>query len=248
MSVYLITPTRDRPHAFKCLEQWIGNQDFQDFKWIVVSSGKNPVNLTKGQIISYRPHGEKISYFQNVVEAISIAIKDPYFEYLFLIEDDDWYGRDYLSSMLEKLTSRNLDVLTYQARYLYNIRSMAWKRTSPKDGTIRLKRSKSLFVCLNRVGVGCFLRGIWHCHCLGAHSFRRVTKFADYFYGHCRLNDLFMEAEVSDSVCQIKGFRGPSVTHKHLRMIGEDDESAEKLRSIMGDSDCDFILRATGRL
>ncbi len=124
--VTLITPTGDRPEAFELTRRWISDQTVKPDQWIVVDDGLTPLpeRLRVGvEYIRRIPSkGEGCTLNLNLATALH-HIKGCK---VFIIEDDDWYGPNYLKIMLGYLDTYNL-VGEGHARY-FNLSAMKHQR------------------------------------------------------------------------------------------------------------------------
>lgn len=116
----LITPTSDRPAAFRICERWMDralNHFAGDVQWIVADDGVAPVDCTLGQVHIWRsPAADRRgSFLGNLLTAIRRARH----EKVLFIEDDDWYAPDYLRTMHSWLDGADI-VGEGRARY-YNV-------------------------------------------------------------------------------------------------------------------------------
>lgn len=100
-NVTLITPTRNRPISFELLEGWVRRQTVQPNQWIVVNDGKLPYRYTMGQDVIHRSprSGEGHSLPENLLAAIPHTHGD----FIFVIEDDDWYHPTYIEEHVKAL-------------------------------------------------------------------------------------------------------------------------------------------------
>ena len=121
--ITLVTPTGDRPLAFRLCEQWMSKQSITYNQWIVVDDGIDPTEFTMGQQYIRRerkaydpPH----TLHLNLLEAL------PHIEYdnVFIIEDDDYYRPNYLETYSEWL-ERNHIVGQGEAIY-YSVVDKSW--------------------------------------------------------------------------------------------------------------------------
>lgn len=123
-SLSLVTPTHNRPHAFKLCEQWIRRQDYQHpFQWIVVDDGDEPVTPTMQQeyFRLQTVNDPRESFRANYLKALEHVSGDT----IVFIEDDDWYSADYLTHMAGLLTTSRTLVGQRSPRY-YNVRYRKW--------------------------------------------------------------------------------------------------------------------------
>lgn len=101
MKITIITPTGGRPLAFKLCEQWMKRQTLQPDEWIVIDDYEIPTKCTMGQkVIRRQPFWQpgEMTLQKNLLEALKIVTGD----IILIIEDDDWYSRDYIKNMVEK--------------------------------------------------------------------------------------------------------------------------------------------------
>lgn len=113
--VTLITCTGDRPEAFARCEQWIKNQRYTgNFEWIVVDDGKIPTLANSATKYVRETPQANHSLCRNTLAAI------PHINgrYILFIEDDDYYGPDYISTMVGRLRHADL-VGEFGAKYYY---------------------------------------------------------------------------------------------------------------------------------
>jgi glycosyltransferase involved in cell wall biosynthesis len=126
--VTLITPTGDRPEAFELTRRWIFAQTRKFDQWIVVDDGFTPLpeRLRVGvDYIRRTPtDGEGCTLNVNLATALPF-IKG---RKILIIEDDDWYGPNYIKTMLEYLNTYNL-VGEGNARY-FNLCSMKGQKVN----------------------------------------------------------------------------------------------------------------------
>jgi len=132
-SITCITPTGDRPEAFALCRKWMESQTLQPTQWIVVDDGKTPLPtyLIEGvEYIRREPvEDEKFTININLQTAL------PYIkgEKILIIEDDDWYGPEYIKTMNKLLSKYDL-VGEGLARY-YHLKSMRYGRILNKFHT-----------------------------------------------------------------------------------------------------------------
>lgn len=106
----LITPTGDRPEAFALCERWMTNQIIDEpIKWIVVDDGFEETKINySGEIeIQYErlPPLKDNTQTRNLLHAMeSVSLDDK----VVVIEDDDYYGPNWLTTISEKLDTFDL--------------------------------------------------------------------------------------------------------------------------------------------
>lgn len=104
-SLTLITPTGDRPEAFALCERWIANQRYTgDFTWIVADDGVKDTACTMGQTVVRRKPGKGHTLCAQLRDTIPLVETD----LLLIIEDDEYYGPDYISTMVGQLEHAEL--------------------------------------------------------------------------------------------------------------------------------------------
>lgn len=108
--ITLLTCTGDRPHLFRRLERWMMRQSIRWTNWIVVDDGQQPTECTVGQRYVRREPGlpPSESFARNVESALLEHSRLANSEYVFFIEDDDWYGPNYLASLAVGLMTHDL--------------------------------------------------------------------------------------------------------------------------------------------
>jgi hypothetical protein len=105
--VTLITPTGDRPVAFRLCEKYVARQRFDGpTEWIVVDDGVVPTRCRLGQQYVRRAAGEprRSSLARNLRCGLDRAAYDR----ILVIEDDDWYAPQYVDVMARLLDEFDL--------------------------------------------------------------------------------------------------------------------------------------------
>jgi hypothetical protein len=125
MGVTLITLTGGRPDAFALCERWVNQQTYQGpLQWIVVDDCEPQTTLTMGQdLINPLPHwkpGQNTQH-RNMLAALKLVKYDK----ILHVEDDDWYARTYVETMVAALDKAPL-VGQFPSRY-YNVAFRTWK-------------------------------------------------------------------------------------------------------------------------
>tara|TARA_R110000824_G_scaffold134130_1_gene297049 strand:- start:637 stop:2481 length:1845 start_codon:yes stop_codon:yes gene_type:complete len=117
----LITPTGDRPEAFSLCEKWMRNQRYTGpIQWIVVDDGKVPTKCNEGQTYIRQEPSRGHTLCANLRAALPL-IKG---RNIFVIEDDEYYGPDYLSTMVGQL--EHADLVGERAAKYYFIKESKW--------------------------------------------------------------------------------------------------------------------------
>lgn len=108
--ITLLTCTGDRPHLFRRLERWMSRQSLRWTNWIVVDDGECSTACTLGQhYVRLEPGlAPAESFARNMERALNECARFADSEYIFVIEDDDWYGPNYLASLSVGLMTHEL--------------------------------------------------------------------------------------------------------------------------------------------
>jgi glycosyltransferase involved in cell wall biosynthesis len=123
--VTLITCTGGRSLAFRFCEKWIRRQTYRgEVQWIVVDDCEPETMLDMGQeqirpTPFWRPG--KVTLSRN----LAAALPHVRHEKILFIEDDDWYGPEYVAHMVEALDQAPLAGQT-PSRY-YNVAARKWR-------------------------------------------------------------------------------------------------------------------------
>lgn len=105
-NITLITPTGDRHISFKICEQWMSRQTMPFKQWIVVDDGKTPTVPVQNQLYIRREPSSKghRSLADNILAALPHVTGD----YIFIIEDDDYYRPNYIETLFKWLQRANI--------------------------------------------------------------------------------------------------------------------------------------------
>lgn len=126
MTVTCVTPTGDRPEAFELCRKWMFGQRTKFDQWLVIDDGKVPLpeHLRVGlEYFRREPtSGERFTLTANMKAALPYIKGD----IILIIEDDDWYGPDYITTMSKYLSQYDL-VGELAARY-YHLPTMKCRR------------------------------------------------------------------------------------------------------------------------
>lgn len=119
--ITLITPTGNRPEAFALLEKHMSLQVFTgkyEFEWLVVDDGTPAVKVTRGQKYLRGPKewADGINTQRLNLDAVIGQVTG---DYVFIIEDDDYYSPRYLQTMINLLQTVSAVGLS-RAKY-YNV-------------------------------------------------------------------------------------------------------------------------------
>lgn len=120
----LITPTGDRPKAFELCERWVANQSYTgEYRWIVVDDGMKETEVTNPNVeyIRLEPLG-KNSQARNLLAALEFVNHE---DKVIVIEDDDYYGTNWLSIMNQML--EEYDLAGEQESYYWHVQTRKYK-------------------------------------------------------------------------------------------------------------------------
>lgn len=124
--VTLITPTSDRPAAFKLCERWMRRAIAaygRPVQWIVADDGVTPAPCTMQQ--RHLRRLKAVRPAESFVSNLTIALQAAVGEKILFIEDDDWYSAEYLVSMIGTLDDADI-AGEARARY-YNLQTRTYK-------------------------------------------------------------------------------------------------------------------------
>lgn len=106
--ISLLTCTGDRQELFARCERWMVRQTIRDWEWIVVDDGREPTEPDAGQqyYIKRRPTeaGPHESFKGNLRAGLEACDG----EFIFIIEDDDWYHPAHIERLLVPLMEFDL--------------------------------------------------------------------------------------------------------------------------------------------
>jgi hypothetical protein len=124
--ISLLTCTGDRPRLFKRLEGWMARQSLEWTNWIVVDDGTRPTTCTLGQRhIRLEPGlSPSASFARNLEVGLREQARLGGSDFVFFIEDDDWYGPHHLASLWIALTRHELVGESF-SRY-YNVSELSY--------------------------------------------------------------------------------------------------------------------------
>jgi glycosyltransferase involved in cell wall biosynthesis len=128
MLVTLITPTGSRPEAFKRCEEYMARQTYRGpIQWIIVDDGDIPTQITPGPQKEYYRATELWREGINTQRPnMNLAMSKVKGDFIFVIEDDDWYHPEYLQTYVSLLEQFPL-VGEGKADY-YNVASQGYKQ------------------------------------------------------------------------------------------------------------------------
>jgi len=259
--VSIMTPTRDRPKAFHLAERWIGRQTFTDFEWIVVDDGDVPVKPTFDKVVHVRrdPSTVACTYPENMLEACNHVRGD----YVIVVEDDDWFGPDFLKEMVENL--ENADVSTIASHCIYNVMSRTYddgrkpKEENPEfSGKMAQIKSLTFYIGLRKMHLHAIKKfcGIaiaqWRMGKVPETTYkaqgvyRRFWK--DYVLPLHDRNEIVIKLYNTDQLIFIKGISGRFISGAHFipkkSGVEVDPEGEILARAVGSREDAESLLAA----
>lgn len=132
--ISLITCTGDRPECFARQERWMDRQTFRlsppwHFEWIVIDDGRDPTAPTRGQ--NYRRLPPKPDHRESFAENLRAGLAAATGEYIFIIEDDDWYAPHHIERLFSRLGDFDL-VGESRAKY-YNVAHRRYRQLNNRN-------------------------------------------------------------------------------------------------------------------
>jgi len=103
-----ITPTGDRPEAFALTRKWIESQILKPDQWLVVDDGFVPLPENLRQGIEYIRREPKQGEGHTLTKNIQTVFPHIKGDIILIIEDDDWYGPNYIYTMYHQLLEHEL--------------------------------------------------------------------------------------------------------------------------------------------
>lgn len=126
--ISLITPTGLRPEAFALCERWMQKQTISWTDWLVVDDyPKEPTKLTCNQL-RILPLTEWHQNYNTQRDNMKQLLKNVKGDFIFIIEDDEYYAPDYLEKMVELL--KDYDVVGLSNSKYYHLKVKGFKYMS----------------------------------------------------------------------------------------------------------------------
>jgi glycosyltransferase involved in cell wall biosynthesis len=186
-----------------------------EIQWIVVDDGQESTEATKGQIV-VRPQPRwqpgQITLARNILAALPLAIHDK----IVFIEDDDWYGPEYLARMAEALDHGCQIVGDVPARY-YHVGSRLFREIGNRA-----------HASLCQTGIRGDLISVLEELC------DREEKFLDIGLFRSGHQPYFIRSEQSVGIKGLPGRRGIGIGHRPSGAQWKPDPNLAVLRSWIG--------------
>lgn len=142
--ITVITPTGDRPEAFRLCVRSMERQIHQPDQWIIVNDGRDNKDLhnkfshvmfLQGPGISQgqRQYKKRTKQKRERKHTLSLNLLEalPLIEYdtILIMEDDDWYHPEYIAWMASQFAAQHSKLLLGQGKAIYyHLPSQRWMR------------------------------------------------------------------------------------------------------------------------
>lgn len=225
MKLSVITPTGDRPEAFRLCELWMSRQTRKPDEWIVIDDGWAPIEAefsTATQVIRPRELWSKENtQAKNLLIGLAAATGDV----IVFIEDDDAYRADYLAHMVN-LIECGADIAGETRSIYYHMPSAQWLQNE------NIEHASLCQTVISRRMAGCFADLLQY-----NHSFYDVLLWQT---ANVRRNGWHGVLEDYQGLCLgVKGMpgrKGIGSGHRpNSQYWNKDDEQFSKLKEVIGD-------------
>ena len=119
--VSIITPTFSRPELLPILCKCVLDQSVSDFEWLVLDDSPAPSAFMRG-LSDRRIIYEHINEKRTIGAKRNHLVQNSRAGVIAQFDDDDFYGQDYLSTMLSAMRERNADIVKLFGFFLYSTR------------------------------------------------------------------------------------------------------------------------------
>lgn len=257
----LITCVRDRPVGFQLCVRWLRNQEFKDFRWVVVDDGDEPCASDEDlsivddrfdfRYVRLPPNDQVCTIVGNMLEGLKHVDTD----YFCILEDDDWRGPLYLSKIEESMKATGNKFGFMYGHGQYHVPTRIYRPpfgrgfVNPDDLRGRLYGRSVNFHTFAPSDPGVELMK----HCLEssfrwrANAKRQVSKACGWFWDKARKHygvTLVAEGQMVD----VKGIPGRGVTSSHhtpkFPVKENDDQDYTALKRLVGHEDAEVIIKA----
>jgi|688.fasta_scaffold00095_14 hypothetical protein len=127
MNFTLITPTCDRPEAFKLCKKWINRQTLPFHQWFVLDDGLTPADCASNQTqIFYSDTHGRLSLYKKLQSFFVNSSHLITGDLIAFIEDDDWYSPTYLEQAAQRIGNSNYEMIGEGHALYYNVRNRSW--------------------------------------------------------------------------------------------------------------------------
>jgi len=134
-SIAIITPTGDRPEMLAILKGCVERQSIRPSSWVVVDDGAVP----SSRIVSDLPYvkyvrRERTEKGHTLKWQMLEALRHVETDVVVIMEDDDWYGADYLKNTLDAMADAEL--FGWKDRVYYHLQSATCRKLATSGWAI----------------------------------------------------------------------------------------------------------------
>jgi len=134
-AISIITPTYGREDFIMGVFDCLRAQSYQDFEWLVLDDSENPsaaLFACQWDKLTYQHSPQRLSVGEKRNRLVDMARGDVIIHF----DDDDYYGPDYVSKTLLRLTENAHDVLMLSGFFVahLNAENVGYCRTQVKKG------------------------------------------------------------------------------------------------------------------
>lgn len=104
----IITPTGDRPEAFALCAHYVLRQTMQPKEWLVIDDGDEPTPMPDCSYLKHIRRANREKPKHTLPMQMKAALQHVTTDIIIIMEDDDWYRKDYCEHMLEVLGEKDL--------------------------------------------------------------------------------------------------------------------------------------------
>jgi glycosyltransferase involved in cell wall biosynthesis len=117
--VSIITPTFNRPHYLPILTRFVLDQSISDFEWLILDDSPAPSKflqeLSDPRIVYEHAHKK-----MTVGDKRNRLIQKSRADIIAQFDDDDFYGQNYLSTMIYAMHENSADIVKFFGFFLYS--------------------------------------------------------------------------------------------------------------------------------
>lgn len=147
--ISIITCTGGRPAAFSLLEKYVARQTYQNIEWIVIDDCEPTVKCTMGQRY-YRGPETWTPEVNTQRGNMNVALAKVRGEYIFVLEDDDYYAPTYIEDMLSALKYSRLVGISNARYYKVDLPGYAILQNYQHSSLSQTAFSKNLLPTIKR--------------------------------------------------------------------------------------------------
>lgn len=263
MSVLLITTTHGRPKAFAALQKWVELQSAEEFHWLIVCDDwdgyKFPPKSSRVTVIkrdASEDDDSLPSLNRNWLAALDWIDQHEDYDKMIVLEDDDFYHRDYVRETRKHLDAADLVgwnedayyyVLSRRARRVHNQEHASLAATGFKRSVLPYLRE-----CVQKgdIFIDCFL---WLDKAPRNIKKRLVDNFTGIVYGSREQPKMDNKGNIANEYPRHVGMKTPwhggaeglSTKGHDPAQGGGSDILGVTLRKWIGEEAAEFYLKFT---